>query len=98
MPVIKAFDLAYGRLRSPDLDKQEEFLTDFGMVRADRTKNALYMRGTDAPHHIHVTELGEPGLRRDEGDRVEAARKQKHPPPTKAKSAHSTIEHSSLQC
>src|ERR1700758_3616552 len=60
MSVIKAFDLAYGRLRSPDLDKQEEFLVDFGMVRADRTKNALYMRGTDAPHHIHVTELGEP--------------------------------------
>ena len=60
MPVIKAFDLAYGRIRSPDLDKQEEFLTDFGMVRADRTKNALYMRGSDPPHHIHVTELGEP--------------------------------------
>jgi catechol 2,3-dioxygenase-like lactoylglutathione lyase family enzyme len=60
MPVIKAADLAYGRLRSPDLDKQEEFLTAFGMVRADRTKTALYMRGTDAPHHIHVTELGEP--------------------------------------
>ncbi|MBV8889146.1 MAG: VOC family protein [Alphaproteobacteria bacterium] len=60
MPVIKALDLAYGRLRAPDLDKQEEFLTDFGMVRADRTKTALYMRGTDAPHHIHVTELGEP--------------------------------------
>ena len=60
MPVIKAYDLAYGRLRSPDLDKQEEFLTDFGMVRAERTKNALYMRGTDAPHHLHVTEFGEP--------------------------------------
>src|SRR5579859_4728499 len=60
MPVIKAFDLAYGRLRSPDLDKQEEFLTAFGMIRADRTRNALYMRGTDPPHHIHVTELGEP--------------------------------------
>jgi catechol 2,3-dioxygenase-like lactoylglutathione lyase family enzyme len=60
MPVIKAFDLAYGRLRAPDLDRQEAFLTDFGMVRADRTRNALYMRGTDAPHHIHVTELGEP--------------------------------------
>src|SRR5881398_3927190 len=59
-PVIKAADLAYGRLRSPDLDKQEEFLTAFGMVRAERTKNALYMRGTDEPHHIHVTELGEP--------------------------------------
>ena len=60
MPVIKAADLGYGRLRSPDLDKQEEFLTAFGMVRADRTKTALYMRGTDAPHHIHVTELGDP--------------------------------------
>src|ERR1700731_4389962 len=60
MPVVKVADLAYGRLRSPDLDKQEEFLTAFGMVRADRTKNALYMRGTDSPHHIHVTELGEP--------------------------------------
>src|SRR3954452_17042541 len=59
-PVIKAADLAYGRLRSPDLDKQEEFLTAFGMVRADRTRNALYMRGTDEPHHIHVTERGEP--------------------------------------
>ena len=58
MPVIKATDLAYGRLRSPDLDKQEEFLTAFGMVRAERTKYALYMRGTDAPHHLHVTELG----------------------------------------
>src|SRR5436305_13903093 len=60
MPVIKAADLAYGRLRSPDLDKQEEFLTAFGMVRADRTKNALYMRGTDPAHHLHVTELGDP--------------------------------------
>src|SRR5256885_4585870 len=60
MPVIKATDLAYGRLRSPDLDKQEEFLTAFGMVRAERTPKALYMRGTDSPHHLHVTELGEP--------------------------------------
>src|SRR5579863_9188773 len=60
MPVVKVTDLAYGRLCSPDLDKQEEFLTAFGMVRAERTKNALYMRGTDSPHHIHVTELGAP--------------------------------------
>jgi catechol 2,3-dioxygenase-like lactoylglutathione lyase family enzyme len=60
MPVIKAADLAYGRLRSPDLDKQEEFLTAFGMVRAERTATALYMRGTDPAHHLHVTELGDP--------------------------------------
>jgi catechol 2,3-dioxygenase-like lactoylglutathione lyase family enzyme len=32
------------------------------MVRAERTPTALYMRGTDRPHHIHVTEKGEPGF------------------------------------
>ena len=62
MPVIKVTDMAYGRLRSPDLDAQEEFLTHFGMVRADRTPHALYMRGTDPAHHIHVTEKGDPGF------------------------------------
>ena len=60
MPVIKVTDIAYGKLRSPDLDLQEEFMTRFGLVKSARTKNALYMRGTDPPHHIHVTELGEP--------------------------------------
>src|SRR5947208_13557947 len=60
MALIKVTDLAYGRLRAPDLDAMEEFLTEFGMVRAARTKTALYMRGTDPAHHIHVTELGEP--------------------------------------
>ena len=62
MPAIKVTDIAYGRLRSPDLDVAEEFLTDFGMVRAARTPNALYMRGTDPAHHIHVTEKGDPGF------------------------------------
>ena len=60
MPHIKVSDIAYGRLRAPDLDVAEEFLTRFGMKRADRTANALYMRGTDPAHHIHVTEKGEP--------------------------------------
>ncbi|MDP6709540.1 MAG: VOC family protein [Alphaproteobacteria bacterium] len=60
--MIKVADIAYGRLRSPDLDAQEAFLTHFGMVRAGRTETALYMRGTDGEHHIHVTELGEPGF------------------------------------
>lgn len=62
MAVIKIRDLAYGRLRAPDLDAMEEFLTHFGMIRADRTPNALYMRGTDPPHHIHVTEKGDPAF------------------------------------
>ena len=45
MALIKATDLAYGRLRSPDLDVAEEFLTNFGMVRAARTNTALYTAG-----------------------------------------------------
>jgi catechol 2,3-dioxygenase-like lactoylglutathione lyase family enzyme len=59
MPTIKVTDIAWGRLQSPDLDRAEEFLTDFGMVRAARTSRALYMRGADPNHHLHVTELGE---------------------------------------
>src|SRR5215831_6667800 len=62
MSVIKVTDFAYGRLRAPDLDTMEEFLTHFGMIRAERTPNALYMRGTDPAHHIHVTEKGEPAF------------------------------------
>jgi catechol 2,3-dioxygenase-like lactoylglutathione lyase family enzyme len=62
MPAIKVTDLAYGRLRAPDLDVMEKFLTDFGMVRSARTSRALYMRGTDPAHHLHVTELGQPAL------------------------------------
>jgi catechol 2,3-dioxygenase-like lactoylglutathione lyase family enzyme len=62
MALIKVTDLAYGRLRAPDLDLAEEFLTHFGMLKVERTPTALYMRGTDAAHHIHVTEKGEPGF------------------------------------
>ena len=58
MPFVKVTDLAYGRLQSPSLDEAEEFLTRFGMVRSERTPNALYMRGTDPAHHLHVTHLG----------------------------------------
>jgi hypothetical protein len=60
MPVTKVADIAYARLSAPDLDRQEEFLTHFGLVRAARTATALYMRGSDPAHHLHVTELGEP--------------------------------------
>ena len=80
MPGIKVRDLAYGRLRAPDLDAQEEFLTAFGMVRAARTPTALYMRGTDPQLHIHVTELGDPAFlsiawyARDEDDLKAAAK------------------------
>jgi catechol 2,3-dioxygenase-like lactoylglutathione lyase family enzyme len=62
MPVVKVLDIAYVRLRSPDLDLAERYLTDFGLVRSARTATALYMRGTDPSHHLHVTELGEPAF------------------------------------
>ena len=60
MPHIKVTDIAYVRLRAPDLDVMEEFLTRFGLVRSERTATALYMRGTDPVHHLHVTEKGDP--------------------------------------
>ena len=60
MAWAKVTDIAYGRLRAPDLDVMEEFLTRFGMHRSDRTANALYMRGTDPAHHLHITEKGDP--------------------------------------
>jgi catechol 2,3-dioxygenase-like lactoylglutathione lyase family enzyme len=56
----KVTDIAYARLRAPDLDVMEEFLTRFGLRKTERTNNALYMRGTDPNHHIHVTEKGDP--------------------------------------
>jgi len=62
MPVIKVRELAYGRLRAPDLDAMEEFLTHFGLTRSARTPTALYMRGTDPRHHLHVTEKGDPAF------------------------------------
>lgn len=57
---VKVPELAFIRLRSPDLDEAEAFLTDFGLAKVARTPTALYMRGTDGNHHLHVTELGEP--------------------------------------
>ncbi|MEK9797117.1 MAG: hypothetical protein VW713_10280 [Alphaproteobacteria bacterium] len=61
-PIIRVADIAWGRIRSPDLDKQEEFLTRFGMVRTERTADKLFMRGTGTSNHIHVTEKGNPGF------------------------------------
>jgi catechol 2,3-dioxygenase-like lactoylglutathione lyase family enzyme len=60
--MIRVTDVAYVRFRAPDLDRMESFLRDFGLVRSARTETALYMRGTDAHHHLHVTELGEPAF------------------------------------
>ena len=60
MPLIKVTDIAFGRLRVPDLDAMEEFTTRFGLVTVARTNDALYSRGTDPVHHIHVVHKGDP--------------------------------------
>jgi len=56
MASIKVADFAFPRMEAPDLDEMEEFLTHFGLIRAERTPDALYMRGTDSHHHLHVTQ------------------------------------------
>ena len=57
-PIIKVDDMAFPILQVPDLDKQETFLLDFGMKRAHRTKDTLYMRGAGAQPYVHVSTLG----------------------------------------
>lgn len=63
-PIIRIRDIAWIRLRSPDLDRAEEYLTAFGLVRAERSGDKLFMRGTDPVHHIHITEKGDPAVLR----------------------------------
>ena len=60
--MIKVTDVAYARFRAPDLDLMESFLKDFGLTRSFRTETALYMRGIDGDHHLHITELGQPAF------------------------------------
>ena len=60
MPIIKVRDIAYVRLQSPDLERAQTFLTDFGLLVQERTEKSLRMRGTGTRPFVHVTELGEP--------------------------------------
>ena len=57
--IIKVDDVAFPTLQVPDLDKQEEFLSDFGMTRVERTDDTLYMAGHGPQPFIHVSKLGE---------------------------------------
>lgn len=56
--MITVQDIAFVRYQVTDLDRMEEFLLDFGLHRAARTGNALYMRGAGISHHLHISELG----------------------------------------
>jgi catechol 2,3-dioxygenase-like lactoylglutathione lyase family enzyme len=60
--MIKVQDTAFAEYSVPDLDRMEAFLTDFGLVRAERTDDRLYMRGTGPAPYLHVSHKGEPGF------------------------------------
>jgi catechol 2,3-dioxygenase-like lactoylglutathione lyase family enzyme len=62
MSYIKITDIAYVRVRVPNLDLAEQFFADFGLLVSARTPSALYLRGTGTAHHVHVAQLGEPKL------------------------------------
>jgi len=55
----KALDVAYVLYQVPDLDKMESFMTDFGLTRAARTADALYMRGAGPAPFMHGTLRGD---------------------------------------
>jgi catechol 2,3-dioxygenase-like lactoylglutathione lyase family enzyme len=61
-PLIRVRDVAFPRFGAPDLDTMERFLVTFGMHPSARSADALYMRGTDADHHVHVTHRGAAGF------------------------------------
>ncbi|MFF3885630.1 VOC family protein [Streptomyces sp. NPDC001914] len=57
-PVVKAVDLAWLEFVKPDLDRAETFARDFGFGVAERTPDALYLRGSRSGTHCLVIRRG----------------------------------------
>jgi catechol 2,3-dioxygenase-like lactoylglutathione lyase family enzyme len=57
-PLVKAIDTAYIRFQVPDVQKQKAFLKDFGMLEAQDTGAAVYMRGHNTAPYMYVAETG----------------------------------------
>jgi len=55
---FKASTLAYVRLQVPDLDKETEFLTNFGLIATTREGGKQYLRPTDPVPYCYVVEQG----------------------------------------
>jgi catechol 2,3-dioxygenase-like lactoylglutathione lyase family enzyme len=55
----KAIDLAYVVYQAPDLDQMERFMNDFGLLTAEKTNDALFLRGGGAAAAIHITYKGD---------------------------------------
>lgn len=60
--MIKVDDIAFVRFSAPDLDTMEAFLLDFGLTRAHRDADTLYMRGAASDPFLHVTQRGAPAF------------------------------------
>jgi len=58
-PLCRAIDTAYLLFTVPDLDLQQGFLEDFGLITVARTEDRLYMRGYGANPYCYVAERGE---------------------------------------
>jgi catechol 2,3-dioxygenase-like lactoylglutathione lyase family enzyme len=58
--MIAVQDIAFVRYQAPYLDEMEKFLAEFGLLRAARSAQTLYMRGYGSEPYLHITELGEP--------------------------------------
>jgi catechol 2,3-dioxygenase-like lactoylglutathione lyase family enzyme len=56
--MARAADIAYVSYQVTDLDRMEAFLTDFGLARAARTPDALFMRGASTTPYLHVSRRG----------------------------------------
>ena len=54
--VARIADVSHVTYGIPDLDKQEAFLTDFGLVRVERTAERLLVRGTGPAPYVAVLE------------------------------------------
>jgi catechol 2,3-dioxygenase-like lactoylglutathione lyase family enzyme len=58
MNKVRVSDPAYVRLRVPSLDKETEFLTNFGLTATERLGNKQYLRPSDPVPYCYVVEEG----------------------------------------
>jgi catechol 2,3-dioxygenase-like lactoylglutathione lyase family enzyme len=59
--IISVADIESVRYSAPDLGLMEEFLSDFGLQRVERSESRLYMRARGPDAFTHVTERGTAG-------------------------------------
>ena len=61
-PLVRVVDTAYIMFQVPDLQRQQAFLEDFGLLGAAQTDSALYMRGHGTAPYIYLAQKGSKAL------------------------------------